>query len=57
MKRYLLLFYDVSRFAIFSSILDDTDKLWIRLLCSILLVASAYDFIDHFKGLSSHEKV
>ena len=57
MKQYLLLFYDVSRFAIFSSILDDTDKLWIRLLCSILLVASAYDFIDHFKGLCSHEKV
>lgn len=57
MKRYLLLFYDVSRFAIFSSILSDTDKLWLRLLCSILLVASAYDFIDHIKGVFSHEQV
>ena len=57
MKQYLLLFYDVSRFAIFSSILDDTDKLWLRLLCSILLVASAYDFIDHFKEVLNHGKV
>ncbi|WP_159082121.1 hypothetical protein [Aedoeadaptatus coli] len=56
MKRYLLLFYDVSRFIIFSSILDDTDKFWLRLLCSILLVASAYDFIDHVKEVVRHEQ-
>ena len=56
MKRYLLLFYDVSRFIIFSSVLSESDKLWVRILCSILLVASAYDFIDHMKEVVRHEQ-
>lgn len=56
MKRYLLLFYDVSRFFIFSNVLDESDKIWVRILCSILLVASAYDFIDHVKEVFHHEQ-
>ncbi|MDY3117952.1 MAG: hypothetical protein SOW18_00245 [Peptoniphilus sp.] len=49
MKRFLSFLYDVSRFVVFSSVLDRSDKLWVRLLASIVLVAAAFDFIKHLE--------
>ncbi|MDY6044038.1 MAG: hypothetical protein SPI65_00475 [Peptoniphilus sp.] len=56
MKRFLPFLYDVSRFIVSSSILDRSDRLLVRFLASIVLVAAAFDFIKHLEKVFGREQ-
>lgn len=56
MKRYLLLFYNACCFFVASTVLDETEVLWLRILAAIVLVAAASNFVKYLKEVFCHEQ-